>query len=115
MCDGTDAEAFANVIVAGVALSILGSQKGLPLKLFLPAGCSQVLAKACTSLALANALSFPVVTLAKSGKMVPVMIGSIILGGSKYTLKEYLTVAAIIAGTVIVTIDSKKMTKIIKF
>ena len=43
--------------------------------------------------------------------MVPVMIGSIILGGSKYTLKEYLTVAAIIAGTVIVTIDSKKSGK----
>lgn len=101
-------EAFANVIVAGTALLIFGRQKGLPLKLFIPAGCSQVLAKACTSLALANALSFPVVTLAKSGKMVPVMIGSIILGGTKYTMKEYLTVAAIIVGTVIVTIDSKK-------
>ena len=73
-------EAFANVIVAGLALLIFGSQKNLPLKLFIPAGTSQVLAKACTSLALANSLSFPVVTLAKSGKMVPVMIGSIILG-----------------------------------
>ena len=90
---------------------IFGAQKKLPLHLFIPAGTSQVLAKACTSLALANALSFPVVTLAKSGKMVPVMIGSIILGGTKYTLKEYLSVGAIILGTVIVTMDSKKSGK----
>jgi UDP-galactose transporter B1 len=35
-------------------------------------------------LALANGLSFPVATLAKSGKMAPVMIGSLILGGASY-------------------------------
>ena len=81
------------MLVAGAALLIFGAQKKLPLHMFIPAGTSQVLAKACTSLALANALSFPVVTLAKSGKMVPVMIGSIILGGTKYTMKEYMSVA----------------------
>ena len=111
LCCVNLSEAFANVLVAGAALLIFGSQKKLPLHLFIPAGVSQVLAKVCTSLALANALSFPVVTLAKSGKMVPVMIGSILLGGTKYTLKEYLSVAAIIAGTVIVTMDSKKSGK----
>jgi len=101
-------EAFANVLAAGIGMRIVGRQKGLPLHLFISAGVSQVLAKACTSLALANALSFPVVTLAKSGKMVPVMIGSIILGGKSYSVKQYLTVAAIIVGTVIVTMDQKK-------
>ncbi len=99
------------MLVAGAALLIFGAQKKLPLHMFIPAGTSQVLAKACTSLALANALSFPVVTLAKSGKMVPVMIGSIILGGTKYTMKEYMSVGAIILGTVIVTMDSKKSGK----
>ena len=104
-------EAFANVLVAGVGMRVVGRQKGLPLHLFISAAVSQVLAKACTSLALANALSFPVVTLAKSGKMVPVMIGSIILGGKSYHLKQYLAVSAIIAGTVIVTMDQKKSGK----
>ena len=64
-------------------------------------------AKAFTSLALANGLSFPVATLAKSGKMVPVMIGSLLLGGSSYTLREYLQVAMIVAGTAIVGLGKK--------
>ncbi len=101
-------EALANVVVALIGMKIVGQQKNLPVKLFVGAGVSQVLAKACTSLALANALSFPVVTLAKSGKMVPVMIGSILLGGKSYSVKQYMTVAAIIVGTVIVTLDQKK-------
>lgn len=76
--------------------------------MFALSGVSQVSAKAFTSLALASGVSFPVVTLAKSGKMVPVMIGSLLLGGAKYTLREYLSVAAIIAGTVIVSMGKKK-------
>jgi UDP-galactose transporter B1 len=101
-------EAIANVLFAGVALRFWGYQKGLPVNSFAKMGAAQVLAKACTSLALANALSFPVVSLAKSGKMVPVMLGSVLLGGKSYRLKEYLAVAAILAGTAIVTIDQQK-------
>jgi len=101
-------EAFANVLFSFLALTYFGKQKGLPLKPFAKCGISQILAKSCTSLALANGLSFPVVTLAKSGKMVPVMIGSIILGGKSYPLRQYLAVGAIILGTVIVTMDQKK-------
>jgi UDP-galactose transporter B1 len=52
-------------------------------------------------------VSFPVVTLAKSGKMVPVMVGSLLLGGAKYTVREYLSVAAIIGGTCIVSMGKK--------
>jgi UDP-galactose transporter B1 len=40
--------------------------------------------------------------------MVPVMIGSLLLGGAKYTLREYLSVAAIIVGTCIVSMGNKK-------
>ena len=77
------------------------------INLSINSGTSQVFAKTFTSLALASQISFPVVTLAKSGKMVPVMIGSILIGGSKYTLREYLQVASIILGTALVSMDKK--------
>ena len=48
------------------------------------------------------------VTLAKSGKMVPVMIGSLLLGGAKYSLREYASVLAIIIGTCIVSMGKSK-------
>ena len=56
---------------------------------------------------MASGVSFPVVTLAKSGKMIPVMIGSLILGGASYTLREYLSVLAIIIGTFAVSMGKK--------
>lgn len=101
-------EAFANVIVGFVGMQLSGPTKGIPLRMFGISGASQVTAKACTSLALANGLSFPVATLAKSGKMAPVMAGSLLLGGAQYDLREYLNVAAIIGGTAIVSLGKKK-------
>lgn len=101
-------EAFANVVVGFFGMMIAGPTKGIPLTMFAISGASQVTAKACTSLALANGLSFPVATLAKSGKMAPVMAGSLLLGGAKYDLREYLQVAAIIGGTAIVSLGKKK-------
>ena len=101
-------EALANVILGSLGLALQGRTKGLPLEMFALSGATQVTAKAFTSLALANSVSFPVVTLAKSGKMVPVMIGSLLLGGAKYSLREYLSVGAIILGTVIVSMGKKK-------
>jgi len=101
-------EAVANVVIGGLGLMLTGGMtKDLPLKGFALAGTSQVFAKTFTSLALASQISFPVVTLAKSGKMVPVMIGSILIGGSKYSLREYLQVASIILGTALVSMDKK--------
>lgn len=85
-----------------------GRTVGLPQNLFALSGATQVCAKAFTSLALASSVSFPIVTLAKSGKMVPVMIGSLLLGGATYTMKQYASVAAIIAGTCIVSMNNKK-------
>merc|ERR1712151_300321 len=80
---------------------------GLPLDKFALSGATQVAAKACTSLALANGLSFPVATLAKSAKMAPVMAGSILLGGKKYSLRSYIQVGSIIAATVMVSMNKK--------
>ena len=101
-------EALANVVVGFIGMQIAGPTKGIPLRMFGISGASQVTAKACTSLALANGLSFPVATLAKSGKMAPVMAGSLLLGGAKYTAREYLQVAAIIGGTAVVSMGKKK-------
>mmetsp|Transcript_9826 Transcript_9826/g.18215 ORF Transcript_9826/g.18215 Transcript_9826/m.18215 type:complete len:235 (-) Transcript_9826:820-1524(-) len=110
-------ESLANVILGVLALVILGftgeSRKwwggtpNLPKKPFLSSGFSQVCSKGFTSLALANGLSFPVATLAKSGKMAPVMIGSLILGGAKYNLREYMQVLTIIGGTAILSMGKK--------
>jgi len=86
----------------------MGPTKNIPLTMFGISGASQVTAKACTSLALANGLSFPVATLAKSGKMAPVMAGSLLLGGATYTTREYLQVVAIIGGTAVVSMGKKK-------
>jgi UDP-galactose transporter B1 len=97
-------ESLANVVFGTTALVIMGltgagydpkedvgggrkwwgGTPNLPKRPFLSSGLSQVCSKAFTSLALANGLSFPVATLAKSGKMAPVMIGSLILGGASY-------------------------------
>ena len=72
-------EAFANVVLGGIGLKVLGGASAIPHQSFALAGVAQVFAKAFTSLALANSVSFPIVTLAKSGKMVPVMIGKSIV------------------------------------
>lgn len=101
-------EALANVVIGFAGMQLTGATKGIPLKMFAISGASQVTAKACTSLALANGLSFPVATLAKSGKMAPVMAGSLLLGGATYTVREYLQVAAIIGGTAVVSMGKKK-------
>jgi len=117
-------ESMANVIVGTVALVVLGVTKkennnygtkrwwggtpNLPKRPFLSSGLSQVCSKGFTSLALANGLSFPVATLAKSAKMAPVMAGSLILGGAKYYPRDYLQVLAIVAGTAILSLSKKK-------
>jgi len=101
-------EAACNVVVGLLLVLAFGGGFGLPLSNIALSGASQLSAKACTALALKFNVSFPVVTLAKSGKMIPVMIGAILLTGQKYTLTEYMAVLAIIAGTCIVSMDSNK-------
>jgi UDP-galactose transporter B1 len=101
-------EAACNVAVGFAGLCVTSGTKGLPQKLFALSGASQVLAKYCTNAALANGLSFPVATLAKSGKMVPVMAGSLLLGGATYSARQYAQVAMIVAGTAVVGLSKKK-------
>mmetsp|Transcript_20395 Transcript_20395/g.31485 ORF Transcript_20395/g.31485 Transcript_20395/m.31485 type:complete len:420 (+) Transcript_20395:87-1346(+) len=101
-------EALANVVVGFIGRKLVGGVDGLPLRQFMITGASQVSSKAFTSLALAKGLSFPVATLAKSGKMAPVMAGQIIHGGATYRPREYLQVGAIIGGTLLLSLGKKK-------
>merc|ERR1711957_728374 len=78
------------------------------MKLFAITGGAQVAAKYFTSASTTYGLAFPVATLAKSGKMVPVMIGTLLIGGAKYKLRDYVQVGMIVAGTAIVGLAKSK-------
>ena len=101
-------EALANVVVGFVGRVVAGGTPGLPMNYFAITGATQVAAKYFTSASTTYGLAFPVATLAKSGKMVPVMIGSLLIGGAKYSVREYLQVGAIVAGTAMVALAKKK-------
>jgi len=101
-------EALANVVVGFLGRALIGGTPGLPLGLFAVTGATQVAAKYFTSASTMYGLAYPVATLAKSGKMVPVMAGSLLIGGATYTTREYLQVGAIVAGTGMVALAKKK-------
>ncbi len=75
---------------------------------FMLSGTSQVCSKALTSLSLNSGLSFPIATLAKSSKMAPVMLGQLLLGNSKYLLRDYVQVMCIIMGTALLGLSKSK-------
>jgi len=77
-----------------------------PVVSFWKSGASQLAAKALMSLSLAAGLSFPVVVLAKSAKIVPVMVGQLLLGGSNYTRRDYLFAVLIVLGTALLSFGS---------
>jgi solute carrier family 35 (UDP-galactose transporter), member B1 len=81
-------------------------QRHMSPTLFLQAGSAQLLGKILMSLSLAAGLSFPVVVLAKSAKVLPVMLGQCILGGSQYQIRDYLFAVLIISGTALVSAGS---------
>jgi UDP-galactose transporter B1 len=56
---------------------------------------------------MAAGLSFPVCILAKSAKMVPVMLGQLARGGCSYTLRDYCIAAAFVGGTALLTLGEK--------
>jgi UDP-galactose transporter B1 len=104
-------ESLANICVGLVGRYLLGGTTGLPLGPFVSSGASQVFSKAFTSLSLAAGLSFPVCILAKSAKIVPVMLGQLVLGGSSYTVRDYSLAAAIVGGTALLSLGESKAEK----
>ena len=105
-------EALTNTVMGIVGRYMTQSKKQRSVrpnqKYFFYSGFSQVSSKALTSLALNTGLSFPLATMAKSGKMAPVMLGQLILGGTSYSIRDYLQVSAIICGTAMLGLSKAK-------
>lgn len=101
-------ESFVIVTLGLIMMRFVKSDiNSLPKLQFFQSGVSQVLSKTFTSLALAAGLSFPVCTLAKSAKIVPVMIGQIVLGGaSKYTIRDYAFAILLVTGTALLSMNT---------
>ena len=83
-------EAGANVCVGflGLVFSQGGPSTGIPIGSFMVTGSTQVLAKAMTQKAQIFGVPFFVATLVKNAKMVPVMLGAIVLSGKRYPLRK---------------------------
>lgn len=106
-------ESFSIVFVGAIMLLIqnywsrTSDIRALPKRPFFQSGASQVLSKTFTSLSLSAGLSFPVCTLAKSAKLVPVMIGQLVFGGTtKYTAHEYAFAALLVSGTALLSLNT---------
>lgn len=97
-------DALANVLVAGIGRAWNGKGPDLPQHFLACSGLGQVISKYCFSASLASGLSFHIATLAKSAKMVPVMLGSLISGGHRYSVRRVSQAAAIVGGTSLVTL-----------
>jgi UDP-galactose transporter B1 len=100
-------EAAANVLLGFLCMICFEGMRMVPQLPYLVSGALQVTAKYCTTASMVAGVSFPVATLAKSSKMVPVMVGSLLLGKAKYTFWEYLRVGMIVGGTALVSMSGK--------
>lgn len=100
-------EATANVVLGSLCMVAFEGVRMVPQFPYLVSGALQVSAKYCTTASMVSGVSFPVATLAKSSKMVPVMIGSLLLGKAKYSVREYIHVVLIVGGTAAVSMAGK--------
>ena len=101
-------ESFAILLFGFVGLLFYGEFKNLPYKMFWLAGSAQVCAKVCSNIALAAGLSYHIVVLGKSCKMLPVMVGSLLMGGVSYKWRQYAQAATIMAGTCLCLLSKGK-------
>ena len=91
-------ERAVNALCALLAIFVFGgSGYKLPLKEIFHSGSSQMLAMAASNEAL-RYVSYPTQVLGKSCKMVPVMLGGLVLGGRKCSRFQYLSVAFVTFG-----------------
>jgi len=98
-------DALGNIAVGAVGRALAGTTPGgLPQQLLVVSGVGQVFSKYCFSASLASGLSFYIATLAKSAKMVPVMVGSLLLGSQSFSTRQISQAAAIVGGTSMVTL-----------
>jgi len=87
-----------NALVAAVITTIVGAPPNkVPHVEYMKISCSYIGAMFASNYAL-NYISYPTQALAKSCKMIPVMLSRIIINGKSYKLREYMTVLLITAG-----------------
>lgn len=100
-------ESAASIVIGIVGCYICGSSQTASfgtISPFLMPGASQLFSKAFTHLSLAGGLSFPIVVVAKSGKIVPVMLGQLLLGESMFGWRDFLFAALVVSGTVLLSL-----------
>lgn len=101
-------ESSTSILLGYCGRKLFGGRNDLQIRSFLYSGASQVFAKVFFSLSLAYGLSFPVVSLSKCAKIVPVMIGQVLLGSSRYSLRDCLFAILMVTGTVILSVNTKQ-------
>merc|ERR1712216_362579 len=105
-------EAGANVVLGFVLMLVAEGFRGgvwapkIQMS-YLISGALQVSAKYFTTISMVSGVSFPVATLAKSSKMVPVMVGQLLIGKASYSVREYIHVMLIVGGTAAVSLAGK--------
>mmetsp|Transcript_18848 Transcript_18848/g.60525 ORF Transcript_18848/g.60525 Transcript_18848/m.60525 type:complete len:319 (-) Transcript_18848:873-1829(-) len=107
------AEALLCFLLAGL-LSLGSKKKSAPMTAFWSPGITNSIGPACGVIALKN-ISYPAQVLAKSVKMVPVMIMGTLIGGKRYSVAEYLSAVMIgggIAAFAFFKASSKAMSKL---
>jgi len=99
---------FLAIIVAVIAVKLRhGSlHAGAPLIAFSPCALSNTLSSWCQYASL-KYVSFPVQTVFKSSKIIPVMLMGRLLQGTSYPCKQYIEAAMITAGVAVFSVASK--------
>ena len=102
------AERGVNAAIGLLGMMVFGgSGLSIPHRDIFTSGISQMLAMAGSNEAL-RYVSYPTQVLGKSCKMVPVMLGGIVLGGKTYAFFQYVQVALITIGVTIFNFFGKK-------
>lgn len=96
-------EALANTLVAAAGMCLWeGMQPLVPQRGLATTGGLQLLSKYCASASRVQGLPGPVLTLVKSARPLPVMLGQRLIAGTHYTPREYVQYALIVSASVMV-------------
>eukprot|EP00403_Amphidinium_massartii_P022948 CAMPEP_0178392398 /NCGR_PEP_ID=MMETSP0689_2-20121128/11659_1 /TAXON_ID=160604 /ORGANISM="Amphidinium massartii, Strain CS-259" /LENGTH=303 /DNA_ID=CAMNT_0020012973 /DNA_START=124 /DNA_END=1032 /DNA_ORIENTATION=+ len=97
-------EAASNVVVGAIGLACWQSfLPGLRQRDLAVTGFLQLLSKFCASRSRVMGLPGPVLTLAKSARPLPVMVGQRVIAGTRYTPREYVQYTLLVAAGILVS------------
>jgi UDP-galactose transporter B1 len=94
-------QVLAHTLVSGLFTVLLRERAStLPMKDAWMPGATFVLAMLCSNMAL-EYVSYPTQALAKSSKMIPVMLGGLFFGSERYSILQYLQVLLVTIGILV--------------